>query len=197
LTCVVGLVDHGQGDVLLAADSAGVNSNFDLSIRTDAKVFRVGHIVIGCTSSFRMMQLLRFNLTVPIHKGGRSMLEWAVADLVPAVRKVLRDGGWSELDKSRESGGCFLVGVRGQLLEVQSDFQGGMVAEDYDAVGCGAPYALGSLFETGRHKAKGERAHAARARAQAALEAATRFSAGVRGPYVFERGGARTDGGAG
>lgn len=69
------------------------------------------------------------------------------------------------------------MGYHGKLYEVGSDYQVGIPADGYAAVGCGDCFALGAL-----HGARGSPA----ARIRAALEAAAHFSAGVRGPFVIE-----------
>jgi len=42
------------------------------------------------------------------------------------------------MDKGQEAGGTFLVGYRGRLFRVDSDYQVGESVNNYCAVGCGA-----------------------------------------------------------
>lgn len=58
MTCIVEIVEKDR--VYIGGDSAGV-SDLDITMRKDVKVFRVGDFVFGCTSSFRMMQIIRFS----------------------------------------------------------------------------------------------------------------------------------------
>ena len=61
MTCIVGMLNKGK--VIIGADSAGV-SGLDVQIRKDPKVFITGEFVIGCTTSFRMIELLQFSLKI-------------------------------------------------------------------------------------------------------------------------------------
>jgi hypothetical protein len=97
---------------------------------------------------------------------------------VDAVRACLKAGGWAKKDNDREEGGTFLVGVAGRLFTIEDDYQVGASADGYAAVGCGSEIALGALFATARTRMAPER------RIVVALQAAERFSAGVRGPFI-------------
>lgn len=175
MTCIVGLVHNGS--VFIGGDSAGV-AGWDLTIRRDPKVFRNGPYLIGYTSSFRMGQLLRFNLTVeeqdPRHDDERHMM----TTFVDAARQCFKEGGYAKIDSSQEEGGHFLVGYKGVLYRVCGDFQVGIPMSQFDAVGCGDQVARGALFAS-TLKSPNERI-------KVALQAAEQFSAGVRGPFIVE-----------
>ena len=176
MTCIVGVVD--QGKVWMGADSAGSRSIAHIRIRADEKVFRVEDFLVGFTTSFRMGQLLRFGFTPPEHPEGVSPYEYMVRLFVEAVRKRLKEGGFLEKNKERESGGEFLVGYRGELFTVESDFQVGRASEPFAVVGCGDQVAVGALWASvSLGKPRGRR------RALLALRTAERFCAGVRGPF--------------
>jgi len=173
MTCIVG-IQHGAR-VYIGGDSAGV-ADWSLTVRADAKVFRVGPYIMGFTTSFRMGQLLRYTFKPPRPTG--DLDRFMATTFVDAVRDALKDGGWLGKNEHRDEGGTFLVGIRGTLYAVYGDFQIGRTVAGYDAVGCGADLALGSLHSTiGR---------APRARLLAALSAAEAHSAGVAGPFAIE-----------
>ena len=174
MTCIAGLVHDGA--VYLAGDSAGC-SGWDLTVRADPKVFANGSYVMGFTASFRMGQLLRYAFTPPEPETG-DLHRFMCTSFTDALRQCLKDGGWAEKDKERESGGTFLAGTRGHLFFFADDYQVGEPADPYTAVGCGANVALGALHATeGRGMPPGKRL-------DAALSAAERFSNGVRGPFT-------------
>lgn len=175
MTCIVGLVKSGI--VHMAADSAGV-AGLNMCVRTDQKIFTRGPIVMGCTSSFRMIQLLRFTLVVPARNPEADVFEWMCTAFIDSVRTTFRNGGYMHKDKDAEFGGTFLVGVGGRLFSVQDDYQVGERSDQFDACGSGEDLALGSLFTT-----RGD--DDPRRRLQAALEAAEHFNAGVRQPFHF------------
>lgn len=174
MTAVVGLVRNGR--VHLGADSAGV-AGWSMTVRADEKVFRNGPYVMGFTTSFRMGQLLRYGFAAPLPTG--DLAAFMTTTFIDAVRDCLKTGGWATKSSEQESGGNFLVGVGGRLFEIGSDYQVGEPVDGYAAVGCGFEIALGSLHTSGLAD------WPVKKRIRAALEAAERFSAGVRGPYAF------------
>lgn len=183
MTCIVGIV-HAEG-VTIGGDSASV-AGLDLQVRRDPKVFSIadGQMVMGFTSSFRMGDLLRYRLDLPRRHPGDSVDAWMRTTFIDAVRDCLKAGGYTRFEKGQEGGGTFLVGYAGRLFRIEDDMQVGEQAADYDACGCGQSFALGALHAlTAGHRIQ------ARFQAEplllAALSAAERFSAGVRGPFSF------------
>jgi len=175
MTCIVGIAHEGK--IILGADSAGVGG-WDLRIRKDRKVFLNGGLIIGGTSSFRMLQLLQFNLSPPAIVEGQQPFEYAVKALVPAIRETLKSGGYATTVNGRDEGGVFIVGFRGSLFTIHSDFQVAECIDDITAVGCGESYAMGAM-----HALRG--VADPMARLQAGLDAAVTFSTGVAGPFHF------------
>ena len=168
MTCVVGLEDHGK--VYIGADSLGVNvSTLEKTIREDVKVFINGPFIMGCTTSFRMIQILQYQFVPPAHPVGSDDMRFMVNEFIDAVKKCFKDGDFS-------GGGEFLVGYNGKLYSIENDFQVGKPTLKYDAVGCGARFAVGAMFANNKLKPV--------ARIKNALEAATTFSAGVAPPFV-------------
>lgn len=177
MTCIVGLVQDGK--VYIGGDSAGIRSNYDLTVRGDRKVFRNGEFVMGFTSSFRMGQILAFAMTPPKPHEGDDLFGFMVRDFVGAARQAMRDGGFARNTNGEETGGEFLVGYRGRLFLIGGDFQVAENVQPYSACGCGAQIALGSIFST-PHITDPQ------ARVIEALQAAETFSAGVRSPFHVE-----------
>jgi ATP-dependent protease HslVU (ClpYQ) peptidase subunit len=174
MTCIVGLRD--QGRVIIAGDSAG-SAGYQRTIRNDRKVFRNGDYAMGFTTSFRMGQLLAFSLEPPKPPKRGDLLGFMATDFIDAVRDCLKTGGYAEKDNGVESGGTFLVGVRGHLFFIDSDYQVGIPADEYAAVGCGEDLALGALYVTRMSDLTPEE------RCLAALKAAERHSGGVAAPF--------------
>jgi ATP-dependent protease HslVU (ClpYQ) peptidase subunit len=174
MTCIVGIAHEGK--VILGADSAGTGG-YDQRIRRDRKVFKNGELIFGFTSSFRMGQLLEFALSPPPIIEGQDAYAYAVKALVPAIRDALKIGGWAKVRDGQEEGGVFLVGFRGRLFTVHSDYQVGEDVGALAAVGCGDAYALGAMHALPDADPM--------TRLQAGLDAAATFSAGVSGPFHF------------
>lgn len=176
MTCITGIVQGGE--VWIGGDSAGV-SGYDLRVRGDEKVFQVGEFLFGICGSFRVGQILRYRFTPP------PLLTWDVrafmaTDFVDAARTTLKEAGClMSLQEEARIGGSFLVGVRGELFEIDCDLQFACHPDGFGACGAGAGPALGAL-----HATEGK---PARDRVRCALEAAERFCAGVRSPFVIRK----------
>jgi ATP-dependent protease HslVU (ClpYQ) peptidase subunit len=177
MTAIVGLVHDGR--VYIGGDSAGV-SGLDITLRRDPKVFVNGPLVIGYTSSFRMGQLLRYQVEVPQRHGDVDVFQWMVTGVVEAMRSAFKNGGYARKENEQEQGGFFLVGYQGRLFEVGSDYQVGEPRDGYEAIGCGEDYAKGSLHSTQTSGLP------PKDRLLMALRAAEHHSAGVVGPFVVE-----------
>jgi hypothetical protein len=174
VTAVAGLICGGV--VWIGADSAGVSGD-SLQVRADTKAFRSGSYVFGFTSSFRMGQLIRYTLDVPVPDPEADLHGFMCTTFTDALRECLKAGGWAEKDKDRETGGNFLAGVNGRLFEVFPGYQIGEREDPFTATGCGEDFVPGSLHTTATLDWPPEK------RLVAALEAAERFSAGVQGPF--------------
>ena len=174
MTAVAGVVHEGR--VWIGGDSGGV-SNWDLTNRRDPKVFTNGPFVMGFTSSFRMGQLLQYALTAPQHPDDLDTFAYLCTLFIDAVRACLKTGGYAKTDNAVESGGNFLVGYRGRLFEVDSDFHVGESTDGYLAVGSGTAILHGALFATPELPP--------RDRLLRSLAAAEHHNIGVRGPFVI------------
>ena len=176
MTCIVGIAQ--QGKVWLGADSAGTADDFSQMVRVDRKVFHNGPYIMGFTGSYRMGQLLAYSLTPPTCSEEDDVMEFMCTRFIDDVRQCLKDGGFARIKDEEEEGGTFLVGYRQHLFRIDDDYHVGESIHGFDAVGCGELIAIGSLYSTTGRKPKN--------RIQVALEAASNFSAGVRGPFHIE-----------
>ncbi len=181
MTCIVGYMDREKNKIYMGGDSAGISNANYLVIRADEKVFKNGDYLIGFTTSFRMGQLLRYAFNPPIPEEGENLNKFMVTKFIDSIRKCLKDGGYAQRDKEEELGGTFLVGYKGHLFEIHADYQVGIPADGYTAVGCGEQIAKGVLFSMNRY----QESVSPEEKIRCALEAAERFSAGVRGPFTI------------
>lgn len=177
MTCIVGFVKDGT--VWIGGDSAGV-AGWDIRTRMDPKVFVKGQFIYGYTSSFRMGQLLQYAFTPPARERDEDVRAYMYGRWIESVRKCFKDHGYASVVNNVDHGGNFLVGYEGLLFEVEGDFQIGEYSEPYNAVGCGAHYALGAC-----HALAAEIDDPSRL-IERALETAEHFSAGVRAPFIIE-----------
>jgi ATP-dependent protease HslVU (ClpYQ) peptidase subunit len=176
MTCIVGLAQDGK--VYVGADSASSNGWMTRATKLP-KVFKVGAFIIGYTSSFRMGQILQYHLEVR-PQGDESDDEYMVLGFVEAVRECLKEWGFAKVDNNVETGGQFLVGYRGRLYHVDTDFQVNEMAGGFDACGSGQQFALG-VVKVLEHLPPRERI-------TKALEVSAYFSDGVMGPFQILEG---------
>ncbi len=190
MTCIVGIAHHGN--VTIGGDSAATNGSSQQTLRVDPKVFSVGNVIFGCTSSFRMMHLLHYSLEIPALPAldqADTLERYMVTDFIDAIRECFSNGGYAKKKGEREKGGTFLVGIRGRLFRVDDDYQVEETIVGYNAVGNGGDLALGALYTTQSIKLS------PRKRLEIALEAAAYHNSDTRPPFLFvTTGGAENEG---
>lgn len=174
MTCIVGVVNKSK--IYMGGDSCG-SSSWSWQTVGNPKVFKVQDFLIGCTSSFRMIDLLAHNLNVQRSHPDDSDDKFMRTTFIEGVRACLKNGGFSKKD-APEKGGNFLVGYNGKLYEVQDDFSILNCPEWGASVGSGEFAARGSLWTTRKDKDP-------KKRVQTALEAAEAVVPSVRGPMVI------------
>ncbi|QIG65802.1 proteosome component protein [Ochrobactrum phage vB_OspM_OC] len=176
MTCVAGIVEDGV--VYLLADSAGV-AGIDIQRRKDPKVFAVGEVIFGFAGSFRGGQAIKNHLNLRAMYEDEDVEEYVNTEVIESMRGVLKGIGSSQNEAGQDRMSAqFLIGVRGRLFLSDMDFQIGELYQNFDSIGCGGDYAIGSLHATAQSNLDPE------TRLKMALEAAEEYSGGVRGPFV-------------
>jgi ATP-dependent protease HslVU (ClpYQ) peptidase subunit len=175
MTCIIAAVNNNK--VHMVGDSGGAEG-WNVSIITQPKVFRNGDYVIGYTSSFRMGQILQF-ANLPQWDNAKRLDEFMVTVFIPAVRELLKAGGFVKIENAVEEGGAFLVGIAGRLFMCSSDFTVLERAIGFDAVGCGSDFALGAYLALRDIMDVKERLFKA-------IEISAYFSGPIRAPYHYE-----------
>lgn len=184
MTAIAGVAQDGR--VYIGGDSlSGSTGSYFIQQVQNPKVLRLSkpksglsEILLGFTSSWRMGQLLQYQLKVPDHKEGRA-LDYVAGVLIESIRKTFTDYGFGGKGDDGERGGSFLVGYGGTLFEVQTDYSVMIPMDMFAAVGCAFEYALGALHATPPTMPP-------RLRIIRALEAAEHNSAYVHGPFMVE-----------
>lgn len=178
MTCIIGLVHNNK--VYIAGDSAGSKSTGDVVVRRDPKVFKNGEFIIGGSGSFRAIQILRNHLQLRPLYNNEDLTEYMETEFVESMRGALRHFGSSGNDEGSDVfNGNYLVGVRDRLFNIGPDYQVGELYMNFDSVGSGDSFAKGSLYSTETSSLTPVE------RIEMAMQAATEFNAGVRGPYLI------------
>lgn len=179
MTCIVA-VEH-EGAVYLGGDSAAVDTDSLLVCSlADEKVFMTESedMVMGFAGSFRIGQLMRYALQMPIQKVGQDDMAFMVVDFIDAVRTSMSSrGSLKKEDEVEEHDTHIVVGFNGKLYVIEEDFHIERPILGYTSIGTGAQIALGALHATQDSGKSPED------RINCALTAAAKFNAGVRKPF--------------
>jgi len=148
MTCVVGVVDS-SGNIFMAADSSAADNNI-VTRHTLPKVFRLYDFAIGYCHSFRLGQLIEHGFEPPPlgeDLSKEQMVEYMVTEFIPELRSQLESHGYPSNDDEKDNW-SLLIGVRGHLFTIESDFHLGYDETPYAAVGAGTEYALGAMHSS-------------------------------------------------
>lgn len=180
MTCIVAV--KSKGKIYIGGDSASVDG-YSVNVRVDQKVFRNGDFLIGFAGSFRMGQIMRFHFNPPKHPAGKSNYEYMCVDFIKKIQKTFEANGFDGRNKRSEKETCgqMLVAYRSELYEIGEDYQVGIVADPYNAIGIGYDLALGSLYTSHQIDPTLD----AERKVQLALDAATKYNGGVLAPYTI------------
>lgn len=143
MTCVVGMVENG--DVHIGADSRG-SAGHTYMTRKDSKVFIVEDFIFGFTSSFRMGQIIKYHFNPPPRTENQSIDNYIHTTVLEHIIKILTNKGYNRISNNSIEGGVFLMGYKGNLYEIEEDFQIGQTYSSYSAVGCGEDFAKSCLW---------------------------------------------------
>lgn len=146
MTCIVGLV---KGDtVWLGGDRAATNGSLDRTIIKEPKVFVKGNVAFGVCGLPKVMDAIQHTLELPDDSDADAK-GYLVGSLVPSLRENLKKLECTEEHNGQQYfNGALLIGYRGRLFQVQSNFQLVEADNGFGAVGSGAEPALGSLRST-------------------------------------------------
>lgn len=177
MTCIVGLVEGGE--IYIGADSIGI-SGLNYSVRADKKVFARDGLIIGSAGSFRTYQTIQYRLKFPKHPEGMEDHCYLCTLFVDAMRAALKAAGTSTEENEEEAqNNNLILGYRGNLYEIQTDYQVVQTYEPFMATGCGEKSALGALYILDMMDLPPEE------KVELALKASAASCAGVCGPYTI------------
>ncbi len=176
MTCIIGLVHDGK--VYMGGDSCYSCGNIKGTLKSP-KIFKYKNMLLGTAGSLRFMQSLKYDFAPPIDSS-LDVIEYIVSEFIPDLREVLRKAGiMEEKDKIETTDSRILVGYRGRLFIISSNFAIIEDSNEYLAIGGADEVALGSLYTT-RGMSVPE------FRIQEALRAAAHFNPYVSEPFTIE-----------
>lgn len=179
MTIVAGLIQDTV--VYMGADSLGVSPDGSCCIDTTPKVFRVGDYLFGCSGYPRLKQLLR-HCYIPAPQVRSEDYDALTRYMVGVFIRGLQDFFvvHNFADEFKEDCNALLIGLHGRLFCLYSDYNLEECKHPYNAIGCAADIALGSMSTTARMGI------APVERLRLALSASEYLNAHVQRPFVFE-----------
>jgi ATP-dependent protease HslVU (ClpYQ) peptidase subunit len=170
MSCVVALLHNGK--LYMGADGISTNTNGEHRPVVCEKIFWNGQYLLGFTGSIRTGQLLKSEYFDP--PDDIIKLPDAIYDHFSRKGVLGSDEEGMGIQQSN-----FLIGFKGRLYDILSDFQLNETYGDYNSIGSGSMMALGSFYTSKRFKTPEKRV-------LAALKAAAKFSFAVGPPYTIE-----------
>ena len=147
MTCIVGL-EHNEG-VTIGGDSL-LSDYWSGAAMVTPKVWKTGEFIYGYCGSLRAGQILQYIFTAPQLPDGNTDEDlelYLVNYWSEALRECFLHAGSAKIKHEVQStpNSWFLLGVRGRLYTMQSDFSVWRTDRGYAAIGSGEQFALGAL----------------------------------------------------
>lgn len=177
MTCIIGLIEGGN--VYLGGDAMIVGRGFG-TVTPAPKVFRkigrsgTGEILVGCAGRSRFCDVVEHGWNVPAIPSGGAVELFVRGKLLASLREALRDDPGSP--------GTMIIGIRGRLFSMESDFSIIESTDPFAACGSGDTVALGALCALNGVGPE--------ARIRRALEAAAHLQPSVSPPFTIIVGAA-------
>lgn len=184
MSCVVGYIDNANGKICIGCDTAAVEKN-KLGIRTrnDEKIFQKDGIIFGFVGSCRTGQILKYLFEIPEHPDGMDDMTYLCGIFIRNFIECLKENeAFTNENGEGYIEGEFLMAYRGKLYIIASDFQVASEAGNFCSIGCSDDYAQGAFYALEAVEEISKDVDA-QIRVIIALEAAAKFSAGVRPPF--------------
>ena len=145
MTVIVALKENGV--VYMGGDSAGT-SEHRISVRKDAKVKKIGNILIGFSGSFRAGQIISRDFKCPTRGKKQSLQAFMSTTFINSFLDSLADNDY--IPPHDNTGVDILIAIEGKIFSILSDCQIEEVYSHYNAIGSGADSALGALYATNK-----------------------------------------------
>lgn len=131
------------GDSRIVGDSK-IYSHPDM-----VKVVTNGNYLVGVAGDVRALQVVLHTWKPPafLAKDKTNVFQFMVNKVAPSLKQLLTDAGLLDSkspDKEFEIN--IIVGLNGNLFEIDSDFAVSRNSDGYYAIGTGGDYALGALY---------------------------------------------------
>lgn len=186
MSCIVGYTQDGH--IWMGADSAGTTEGGNQFSLSTPKIYKESEFLIGSVGQCRGLQLVQdfLDLEDLIKKAGDAYSDWSlIQSLAESARECFADRGYANVKEGRESGDIFLIGFRGQLYQIEAEFDVLQFNGNCHAVGSGDMIALGALYALSTVWGP-DGSYQPKDFVEFALEAASKYRSDVRPPFIIE-----------
>lgn len=144
MTCIAAIKKDGK--VFIAGDRAGTGGYVQHN-QSEPKIFQVGEFLIGYSGCYRMAQIVRYHTHLPKPREDQEIVEFIVTEIVSSIRRAMIDQGANSKERGADmQGGGIIIGYRGRIFRIESNYQVFGSNDDYTAMGSGGEVALGALY---------------------------------------------------
>lgn len=142
MTCVIAY-RRNINKIILASDKMASNY-YSKQITKESKIFEKNGFHIGCTTSFRMIQILKHIWYPPDRKIKQNTEQYLYKDVVESIRACFKANGFG--DATKEVYGNFILIYENRIFEMQNDLSLMESEMIVTAVGSGEDYAIASIM---------------------------------------------------
>jgi ATP-dependent protease HslVU (ClpYQ) peptidase subunit len=181
MSCTIAYKDGGK--VYMGCDSAVTFDSDTVYNQVEpVKIFRRGDFLVSTSSSLRFGQILRDNFKFPSLSDREDVVHYMTSRFVNRLIEVLDEKKFLHTVDGEARGYAFIVGVRGRIFIVCSDFSVLEIGEKFAVVGSGEKYAEGAMAAI-----DGLEGMTPKEKIEVALGVAEHYCSSVRSPFhVFE-----------
>jgi len=146
----VGLID--KGITYLGGDSLA-SSSYDGNTILQKKVFKLRNVknaILGFSGSVRDLNILQYAENLIDSRDEPNIDEkYLVTKFIPNVISLFNTNGRNKIDKGiNDNESYFLLGYEDKLWKIDFNYAVSSININYNAIGCGTDYALGSMYST-------------------------------------------------
>lgn len=147
MTTIIG-VEYANRCVVLG-DSRIVGDSKIYSHPEMVKVVTNGNYLVGVAGDVRALQVVLHTWKPPVLlvKEKTDLFKFMVNKVAPSLKQLLTDAGLLDSKSAeKEFEISVIIGLNGNLFEIDSDFAVSRNSDGYYAIGTGGDYALGALY---------------------------------------------------
>lgn len=170
-----------NGSIWMGCDLISLHRGNNVKRGNESKIFRLGEMLVGSSGTIHCGQIVEHLIDVPAIPRDANLISWLVKEFVVPLRSAMKAYGGECKNRSGddEMDGRLLVGLRGNVFEVDCGYGVYTHAPLFAAIGCADQEAISAMFTAQNLKPD----LPARDVVRYGLEAAAEFDVNIRPPF--------------